>query len=154
MLVYPTLNNQGGTKLFTISHNIHMSHYGPNSKSGRVWHGGRWNSDSATEVGPDAWMTAFWLLRALALPLGLQYWAEKIHGLCRVSGPTTRACALQAWAANPPLCEMAGFQYWWIFECSGTLRFFNVFFFCCGSLPEGRNSVYCPVLFPNLTEQR
>ena len=23
-------------------------------------------------------------------------------------------------------CEMAGFQCWWIFECSGTLGFFNV----------------------------
>jgi hypothetical protein len=38
MLVYPTLNNQGGTKLSTISHNIHMGHYGPNSKLGQVWH--------------------------------------------------------------------------------------------------------------------
>jgi hypothetical protein len=37
MLVYPTLNNQGGTKLSTISHNFHMGHYGPNSKLGRVW---------------------------------------------------------------------------------------------------------------------
>jgi hypothetical protein len=37
MLVYPTLNNQGGTKLSTISHNIHMGHYGSNSKLGWVW---------------------------------------------------------------------------------------------------------------------
>jgi hypothetical protein len=28
MLVYPTLNNQGGTKLSTISHNIHMATMG------------------------------------------------------------------------------------------------------------------------------
>jgi hypothetical protein len=38
MLVYPTLNNQGGTKLSIISHNIHMGHYRPNFKLGRVWH--------------------------------------------------------------------------------------------------------------------
>jgi hypothetical protein len=55
MLVYPTLNNQGGTKLSTISHNIHMDHYRPNSKLGRVWQPPRFGCPKPPYFRACAW---------------------------------------------------------------------------------------------------